>query len=451
MTRDILAATIVAFAALVPRIWMVSSLVAPGLVADMLDYFDRARFLLENGRLYPDAFRVPAYPIAIAGFFAALGPGLQSVRILQCLVITLLALATYVLARGAMGPGRAVAAGLIVAWYPGLLLYTMYVMAEPLFTLLVLLAVICALGEPDVRKMLGAGLVAGLAALTRQAGVAVAAALVLWGAFGPGVTWGRHIDAKRRAFLALGVAAGFALALAPWTARNYAVFGRWMPLETTGGITFLMSNYEDATGRYLLSDWEAVHRRYLNRQPEEFTRNAVAYRLGLQYIANDPVRILELLPRRLGYLFDLEGREHLWLYTSSYFGAWPRAVVLGVGWAVALSFPVLVIAAIVSLAFGPGLRTRTEAVVVWVLAVMIVQLVTVFGDPRFHLPLVPLLAIIAVRPWSVKDSRRSFRRGTAGVIVLVIALSWWGARLPTQLRSIEQAASPTGWQSAMPY
>ena len=46
MTRDILAAAGVGLAALIPRIWIVSAL-SPGLVADMLDYFDRARHLFE--------------------------------------------------------------------------------------------------------------------------------------------------------------------------------------------------------------------------------------------------------------------------------------------------------------------------------------------------------------------------------------------------------------------
>ncbi len=440
---------VVTVAALAPRLLILSMTSTSGLMADMVDYFDRARYLFDNGRLYPDAFRVPAYPVAIAGSFAALGSGLLSARVLQCVILTATAVLTYVLASRTMSRARAVAAGLIVAWYPGLLMYTIYVMAEPLFMLLVLLALLCA-RHTNAIAMIGAGLFAGLATMTRQAGVAVIAALLFWAAKRPEtMTW--RPTGGRRATLASALALGVVIAIAPWAIRNQTVFGRWMPLETTSGITFLMSYYEGATGRYVLNDWDVVHKRYLNAEPEEFTRNTTAYRLGLRYITREPLRIIKLVPMRLAYLFDLEGREHLWLYTSSYFGPRPRALVLGMGWAIALAFPLLMTAAVIALAFGPRPKTATEVLVVSVLAVMVLQLLTVFGDSRFHLPLVPLLAILAVRPLSMNLEKRSFWRMSAGVVVLAIALFWWGSRLPNQLRLIEEAAEPAGWQSAKAY
>ena len=451
MTRDILAASLVGLAALLPRLWLLASLPAPGLVADMLDYFDRARFLFEHGRLFPDAFRVPVYPIAIAGSFAAFGEGLYAPRILQSAILSAMAVVTFVLARCFMARRRAVRAGLIVAWYPGLLLYTLYVMAEPLFTLLVLLAMLCATRRGSLAAMMGAGMFAGLATLTRQAGIAVAAALALWAVFQPSFAGAQVISRRRRLLLASATLAGVVVVMAPWTLRNYAVFGRWMPLETTSGITFLMAYYEDATGRYLISDWETVHQRYLNDSPEEFSRNALAYRLGFQRIASDPIRIIKLVPRRAGFLFDLEGREHLWLYTMSYFGPQATWVVRAGGWVIAAAFPLLVLTALISLTFATSSRSPAELLVCWVMAMMIVQLLTVYGDPRFHLPLIPLLAIIAVRPWSPMLAPRSRWRIAAGTIVMGAALSWWGARLPQQIRSIQQAAAPSGWQAHLPY
>jgi 4-amino-4-deoxy-L-arabinose transferase-like glycosyltransferase len=451
MTRDILAAVLVGIAAVLPRIGIVASYPAAGLIADMLDYFDRARHLFEHGRLYPDAFRVPAYPVAIAGSFATFGEGLLAPRILQCAILTLLAMATYALARRSMDRRWAVMAGLIVAWYPGLLLYTLYVMAEPLFTLFVVLAVLCVSYGRHSIAMLGAGVCAGLATLTRQAGVAVAAALVLWPVLQPAPAAIGSASRRRRLLWASTVLAGVLVAMAPWAVRNYRVFGRWMPLETTSGITFLMAYYEDATGRYLMSDWETVHRRYLSASPEEFSRNTLAYRLGLERIVSDPVRIMKLVPFRIGYLFDLEGREHLWLYRSSYFGPYPTWAIRAAGWAIAAAFPLLMLSALVSLTFGPTPRGHVEWLVVWVLAVMIVQLLTIYGDPRFHLPLVPLLAFVAVRPWSSERVERSWWRIGVGIVVIALALLWWGMRLPQQMQAIDQAASPNGWQSHLPY
>jgi 4-amino-4-deoxy-L-arabinose transferase-like glycosyltransferase len=453
MRRDILAAAVVAVAAVLPRILILSATSNVGLFGDMGDYYDRARHLFEHGRLYPGAFRVPGYPVAIAASFAALGPNLWSVRILQCAILTLTAVVTFAIAKGVMSRWRALIAGLIVAWYPGFLLYSIYVMAEPLFTLLVLLAILTARSANGPLAMVGAGVFAGLATMTRQVGVGVAAALVMWAAFGRGAPWNVRAALGQRALMAASVAAGMSLALAPWAARNYTLYEQWMPLETTGGINFLMSNYEDATGTHVLADWEAVHQRYLAGERDEFTRNAAAYRIGFDQIARDPLRILKLLPIRLAHSFDLEGREHVFLYTSTYFGPRSRSVVVGFGWALLISFPVLVIAAVVAVFFGRPLATPTESLILWVFAVMTVQLLTVFGDPRFHLPLVPLLAILAMRPakYSLTNVFRSKWRTGIGVVVLLVAVVWWGTRVPPRIRALEQAASPEGWESAMPY
>lgn len=451
MSRDIAALVIVAIAALAPRLWILSQVPAAGPVADMVDYFDRARFLADHGRLYPDAFRVPFFPVALAGAFAIQGQDVHAARLLQCAILTLTAVATCALANGAMSRRRAVIAGLIVAWYPGLLLYTTYVMAEPLFMLLVLTALLLGRYAWKRSALLGAGVAAALAILTRQAGVAVAAGLIVWAAVRPMASWTWRARDRRGVVLAAMVVVGIAIGMAPWVVRNYLVFGRFMPLETTSGITFLIAHYPGATGRYLLSDWDEVHRRYLAREHEEFSRNATAYRLGWNHIVADPQRIAALVPLRLGYLFDLEGREHFWLYSLSYFGEQRREIVQAFGYAIVASFPLLLVAAIVSLAAGPIPRTITEALVIWVLLVMTAQLLTIFGDPRFHLPLVPLLAIIAVRPWRGARASRSTLRLLAGIAVLVAAVSWWNTRLPGHLRAVERAAAPAGWQTPIAY
>lgn len=450
MKRHVIAATAVAIAAVLPRILIVAATTDSTVFADMVDYYDRARYLHDHGSLYPTAFRVPVFPIAITGAFVLFGQNLLAARILQCVIFGLIAATTYAIASRMMSRRRAISASLIVAWYPGLLLYTVYVVSEPLFMLLTLFAVLAAQHASTLRWMVTAGILAGLATLTRQAGVAISGALVSWAFLRGTGTWRWHGDAMRRASLAGAVALGVVLAMSPWVARNYVMFGRWMPLETTAGITFLMAHYEDATGRYFVSDWQTVHERYLNNAPDEFARNAEAYRLGVEYIKRDPLRILSLVPWRIGYLFDMEGREHLWLYTNGYFGARTRAVVRGFGWAIGLAFPLLLSAAVLSLGLGPPLRSHSEVLIGWVLAVMVVQLLTIYGDPRFHLPLVPFLAILAVRPWRGAGTGSWSRRAVA-MAVLVAALAWWGGHVRNQLRVIDAAAAPNGWQSAATY
>jgi len=324
-----------------------------------------------------------------------------------------------------------------------------YLMAEPLFTLLMLMAIVCAIHIPRPVAAMGAGAFAGLATLTRQAGVSVIAGILV-AAFAQSAAahgWRRATPGAVRSVSLIMCA--FVAAMVPWAIRNYSAFGRWMPLETTGGITFLMANYEGATGRYLLSDWANVTGTYLSKG-NEFDASKEGYRLGVEKMRNDPMRIVSLVPRRIAYLFDVEGRERLWLYTSGYFKERSSAVVQAFGWGLVFSFPVLVLAAVLALALGPRPQTSAEQTLLWVFAIMLLQQTTIYGDPRFHLPFVPLFAILAARPWRSAVTRDRWRVGL-GAAVAVILVGWWAWRIPEQLRLLELAASPGGSSLALPY
>ena len=82
------------------------------------------------------------YPVGYSGFLAAFymlfGAGHAVAHFANALVGALLAVVTYLLAREALSPRRAMVAGGLVAFHPGLVLYSALLMTEPLSALLVL-------------------------------------------------------------------------------------------------------------------------------------------------------------------------------------------------------------------------------------------------------------------------------------------------------------------------
>ena len=82
------------------------------------------------------------YPVGYSGFLAAFyvlfGATHAVASFANALVGALLAVVTYLLAREAMSPRRAMVAGALVAFHPGLVLYGALLMTEPLSALLVL-------------------------------------------------------------------------------------------------------------------------------------------------------------------------------------------------------------------------------------------------------------------------------------------------------------------------
>jgi dolichyl-phosphate-mannose-protein mannosyltransferase len=195
------------------------------LVHDSVTYF-QAGFDFARGGDFALAFkRTPLYPLFIAGVVAGLSEDLQALGFVQHLLGLHTAVLTYLLGRALFGRLAGLAAGLLVGLLGPLIIYEHYVLAEPLFIPLLLafaLALVRAVqsggpepaARPDWRWLLAAGLLLGLAGLTRPVGQAVLLGLplALWVAL-------RRLRAAVTASLVL--AAGFGLVTVPWMARNY--------------------------------------------------------------------------------------------------------------------------------------------------------------------------------------------------------------------------------------
>jgi 4-amino-4-deoxy-L-arabinose transferase-like glycosyltransferase len=206
-------------------------------VHDSVTYFQTG-FDFARGGDFDLAFkRTPLYPLFIAGVVAALSEDLQAVGFVQHLLGLVSAVLTYLLGRALFGRAAGLAAGLLVGLLGPLIIYEHYVLAEPLFIPLLLgfgLALVRAVqrggsqpaARPDYRWLLLAGLLLGLAGLTRPVGQAVLLGL-------PVALW----VALRRARTALGatlvVAIGFGVVTLPWMVRNYVQNGSF---ESAGAL-----------------------------------------------------------------------------------------------------------------------------------------------------------------------------------------------------------------------
>jgi len=92
----------------------------------------------------------------------------------------------------------------------------------------------------------------------------------------------------------------------PWTMRNHAELGAWIPVSTNGGFTLLTGNNDSATGDYTPDD-PTVAALMARRDLTEVTRDAEAKRLGQQWIAAHPGEFLALAPKKLARLWLPDG------------------------------------------------------------------------------------------------------------------------------------------------
>ena len=208
------------------------------LVHDSVTYFESG-YDFARGYGFDLAFkRTPLYPLFIAGVVGFVSEDLQALAFVQHLLGLVTAVLTYWLGRAVFGRLAGLAAGLIVALSGPLIIYEHYILAEALFIpLLMGFGVVLAgalrergsggAGERgSVRLLFAAGILLGLAGLTRPVGQAVVLAvpLALLVALG---SW------RRAAVASLAVVIGFGAVTLPWMVRNYLYQGSF---ESAGAV-----------------------------------------------------------------------------------------------------------------------------------------------------------------------------------------------------------------------
>jgi hypothetical protein len=375
------------------------------------------------------------YPVGYSGFlamfYAVFGPRPAVAVVVQALVLAATASATHRLALSFLSHRRALVAGLVAAFHPGLILYAGLVMTEPLAGLGLVVAPLTylKLKHRPLWAALAAGVVLGLTTLVRPQTVLVAPALAL---FASGTTW------KKRLAVALVTTAACVAVVLPWTARNCARMDGCAFVSTNAGWNLAIGSTPRATGRFT-----ALHAEDgCTVVTGQVQQDRCWTDRGLTWIKEDPVRWLGLAPAKLGYTFDHQSFAVGYLEQADP-AAWPddrraryrevlsgaqyvlllfaalgavvmprgRARDVGVGLGFGLAFVLFadgvmgepkriwpLAVAIPLLAVVPPFARASRGVigyVAWVLATFIAIHVVFFGEDRYQIVVTPLLIVLA--------------------------------------------------------
>lgn len=202
----------------------------------MDEYETIAIRLVEAGRFewkpgIPTAAREPGFPFFIAAIYALVGVHPIAVTLAMSLLGAGTALLLRETASRAFGEDAGDWTFLLALFYPYFIFYTGYFYRETLLCFL-LAAALHALSrlerQPSPRAAAWAGGAVGLCAVSFSSLLPSCALLALYAAWRRRARW-------KEAALVLALAA---LPSALWTARNYAVFGRFIPGSTLGGFNF---------------------------------------------------------------------------------------------------------------------------------------------------------------------------------------------------------------------
>jgi 4-amino-4-deoxy-L-arabinose transferase-like glycosyltransferase len=260
---------------------------------------------MPRGLNTPTAFRPPAYPFLLAGVLKVgdLIPGgfWTDGRIVNAVLGTLVVALAALIALQVWGRRVALLAAALAAVNPPLILVGGSLLSEPMFVALVLGAVAVALRSRTSRRRVlwaaGAGVLVGLAALTKSTGVVLLLPLLPAVALRP-----------RRPWAAVALVLATAVTIAPWTVRNEVRMHAFIPVSNQLG-SWLAGTYNTqarsdfrhpaASQPHVRAFVDLAKRPEVERQ-RELTRRALAY------IADHPDYIAVVLARNTQRMLNLE-------------------------------------------------------------------------------------------------------------------------------------------------
>ena len=413
----------------------------------------------------PTSFRAPLYPtfLAIVYFFSGTGfSRFFAARLAQAIFLGApLAPLTYWVAKrlfplSAFTPSSieerrkkieraARISAWIVACYPMLLVYPLGLGTENPFFVLLLTSFLFLLKsneQPTTVNFLLAGLFLGLTALTRSVILPFAGLAVLW-------TW--FVLKQRRG--AMLVALAFTLTIVPWVIRNSLLHRKLTGIETSLGYNLYLGYHPQGNGSFIFGpslDLLTIL--------DDAERDRIGTEKALQFIKAQPQRFLPLALNRLGFFFGLEKRVLMYFYSNNLIGYIPPPLLLAISASLLLPFVIISLSAASGLAY---LRWKPEHVLLGLLLIgYTLPHVFLLAEDRFHLALVPYIAILAAYVWAngLAPLHVRWYESWNGKLIVVLAVSAilllvvnWEVELLRDADKISQLLGPNGNQSHFPY
>jgi len=336
-------------------------------------------------------FWPPGYPAFLAAFHWLLGDSLAVARMANVLAGTLTVVPVYFIGRRLFSAPAGLLGAAIVAVLPSLVFWTPVLMSETFFTFVFACALALLLycnrvdGSLRPRMVIIFGLATAVAALVRgQALVLLPMAFVWWAM--SGASW-------RQAGLASASAVLVAAAmLIPWSIRNIAVTDSPILMSANLGYNLRIGHAPYSSGHYILpSDlWDAEPG--LPFADREVLFNDLGTRRALVYARDRPGREIGLAGSKIIWLWRPSSDVLHWVSsfgkTPLPDGAWEPLRL-----SVDISYFAMLLLALCAL-----LGSRMQKGVAFALLLLVVWTVThivFFGEPRYHLPLLVVIAPMA--------------------------------------------------------
>jgi len=331
----------------------------------------------------------------------------------------------------------------IVAAYPILLVYPLGLGTENPFFLLLLASFLFLLKfqeQPSNLNSLISGSLLGLTALTRSVILpfALAAFCLLLYLHG------------KRALLAI---ISFTLVISPWIIRNSLLHRKLTSIETSMGYNLYLGYHPKGDGSFVFGpslDLLTIL--------DDAERDKIGTQKAIEFIKAQPERFIPLAVNRSGFFFGLEKRVLMYFYSNNIIGYIPLPLLLTIS--AILLVPFVFISTSAALGLSLFRWTQQSCLFALLLICYILPHVFILSEDRFHLALIPYIAILAanfrVNGFGALSAR--WRESPTGKILPILSALFifllvtnWTLELARDWDKISQLLGPNGNQTYFPY
>ena len=408
-------------------------------IVDERHYFQLASSIVNGwgfawGAEVPTSIRPPLYPAILALIWTIVGyKSLFAIRVVQIFISLLNVLLVYQLGRRIFSERVAWVAAGIFCFYPSFLVFNYLILTEVFFTCLFtlfLLGYVYLLQSETTPAALGTGVVLGVAALTRS---------ILWPfpiVLVPLAFFSLKGSYRRRLVLVSALLLGYLLVITPWAVRNTELQKVSTIVNSMGGITLLMGNYEHtplnrAWDPMTLSGKHSIFANLSNEYPEshqwtEGQKEKWAQKRAFQFMLEHPALTLKRTIIKFGSFWGLERTIVGGL--KRYYHP-PRWLALLTMFLIPISYGFVMVLACLGLFLAAPEDKRIHTMLIAIMLFMSGLHALVFGHSRYHLPLIPILILygasaIMARSWM--GLGRSVTTSAGPLVAYTLLLVAWG-------------------------
>jgi len=393
------------------------------------------------------SFRAPGYPFFLSLLYRVFGldDRFFLTRLVQVFVMASLAPMTYGLAMR-LFPGKQTVArtsSIVIALYPFFVVYPLALASEVTFIPLTIGALLACMRAGESHRWqdyLLAGVLLGVAVLTRSVVLLIYPLMVLW-------TWFLAKDKKGALILLVSVL----VFIVPWSVRNSRLHGKFTMIESMLGYNLYLGYHPETEGNF-------VYGPSLDLLPylDDAVRDRIGVEKAIEFIEAAPERVPYLMVRKLGYFFGLERRVLTYFYSNNFLGSIPQPYFSLVFVLFTLPFVVLALSSALVI---PGLSwQKNHLLVVGISLGYVAPHLLILAEPRFHLTLVPFLAVYAAYGWGQRQKvltaltlHGRWWKLAAGLLVVGLLLFNWGFELWQDADKLRLLFGPEGNKTYFSY